>query len=514
MFFRIGIEKGDYSWKHFLQQEGIPYCEIDPGQNINPEEITVYLPGNSSPLPDSSVLDYLDQGGTVIMTARLAAEFFRLRTGKRKYTFRFSDPDSIFGSVGLVDFCSFRKMNLPGEKWEVLDDSLGISALNYGRGRILSLPFEPADELINTKVVRKKFPADRDEYPSEKVARISRGQIRKIIRISLEYLSHWRGIPFIQLWYYPLSARNIFIFRLDTDFCNSQEARDIYDLCRDHDIRATWFIDTGSQLRLEQDYSKFTDHEIGFHCQRHRLFHDLQKDAFYIDQGLERMQAAGIIPRGYAAPFGDWYPELAALLAERDFCYSSEFAISYDDLPAHYPALPDSTSLLQIPVHPVSPGRLRRSHFSVKQMTEYFAARLDEKLITGDPVIFYHHPHHQLLQVISNLFIQAKMKNILNLTMLELARWWKIRNRQNLDCKIDDVLLQITGLEPDERFSLRISTPNGDVICKAEKQINLSKIKFAVNMETYSLKPDVKLRRLHWRDLLYDYESLRGKLRQ
>ena len=60
---------------------------------------------------------------------------------------------------------------------------------------------------------------------------------------------------------------------------------------------------------------------------------------------------------------------------DMDFEYSSEFTLDYDDLP-FFPYLKDGFSkVLQIPIHPISLGRLRRSHFSKNEMLKYLDKR-------------------------------------------------------------------------------------------------------------------------------------------
>ena len=45
------------------------------------------------------------------------------------------------------------------------------------------------------------------------------------------------------LFPFPNEKQSIFNFRIDTDFASEEEIDSVYQLCLDHDISATWFVD-------------------------------------------------------------------------------------------------------------------------------------------------------------------------------------------------------------------------------------------------------------------------------
>jgi hypothetical protein len=83
---------------------------------------------------------------------------------------------------------------------------------------------------------------------------------------------------------------------------------------------------------------------------------------------------------------------------------------------------------LQLPIHPISTGRLTNARFTEKEMINYYINRLNYQLNIDEPVVFYHHPVHERFEVFDEIFSVLKALSIKNQTMLEYARWWKNRN--------------------------------------------------------------------------------------
>lgn len=496
-----------------LKQEGIPFFVISPGVSLDPQEIScLVLPYQSEGVISSDIISYIDEGGAVLMEASRAADIFGVVTSRSRSRYRIPHNREIFGSLGLTDFISFRKLKLAAQCCEKIDDGLGIISFYYGRGRITVLPFSVEQEILNYSYCRRKFPGITAEFPSEIVARICKGKVRKIVRICLEDLIHWRELPFVQLWYYPKPVRSIFIFRLDTDFCKLEDARSMFAICQETGIRSTWFVDTVSSSRLENFYAKFTDQEVGLHCFRHLVFHDPGKDRENIERGISALVNAGINARGYAAPFGEWDPRLSEILQEKGFIYSSEFTNNYDDLP-FFPVVDNNQqTILQIPIHPVSPGRLRRSHYNEELMLEYYTRIIEQKIYWGDPVIFYHHPHHRLERLIEGIFRSVKDYKLDNWTMLDFAKWWHKRNSSEISLEISGNKIRIDA-HPDfiRTASLRISSPYGETIVPASPEYDITQLKWQKQPVPEPLSGEEKVRRWHWRDWLHDYESYLGR---
>ncbi|MCD4796131.1 MAG: hypothetical protein K8R49_03035, partial [Candidatus Cloacimonetes bacterium] len=232
-----------------------------------------------------------------------------------------------------------------------------------------------------------------------------------------------------------------------------------------------------------------------------------ERNSNNLKTALSKLEKADIEPNGFAAPFGEWNPALAQVLEDMNFAYSSEFTLDYDDLP-FFPFLKDGFSaVLQIPIHPISSGRLRRSHFSEEEMLEYYRKHIEAK--QNEPIIIYHHPHHHHFKVFDEVFKIINKKKFHNITMSEYSSWWKKRSQVKMDLKYDGN--EIISENPKESIYLRISTKDGDAVTNMNHRILLSKLDLKQPEKIIQPEKIERIRKKHWRDLLYNYESRRRK---
>ncbi|MCK4653863.1 MAG: hypothetical protein KAU01_05420, partial [Candidatus Cloacimonetes bacterium] len=436
MRLKIGIVGFHPGWEILLNQIGVSF-EIISFKTIPEPDIfsVIIIPEKLNINQKEPILQYLRSGGSVLFYSKTYADICGFNTKTKKVSYLLSEENSIFSNVGLVDVNSKIEI-IKSKDLQVLDVGLKIYHQQIGNGFLLVIPFDINTLILDSKSVRKKFYSERKELPSEIVARVSKCKIREIIKVSLEYLHQQRGLPFVHKWYYPRDWESMFIFRLDTDFCSSEDADSMYKVCKDNNIRATWFLDTGSEDRL-QNYSKMQDQEMALHCEKHLVFDDCERNSNNLKTALSKLEKASIDPKGFAAPFGDWNPALAQVLEDLAFEYSSEFTLDYDNLP-FYPFFKGRfTEVLQIPIHPISLGRLRRSHFSKEEMINYYKKLIEEKIELNKPIIIYHHPHHHHFEVFNKVFEVVNGKEINNITMLEYVQWWKKRSQMQLDLNFE-----------------------------------------------------------------------------
>ena len=249
------------------------------------------------------------------------------------------------------------------------------------------------------------------------------------------------------------------------------------------------------------------DQEIGLHCFRHLVFDNYSANFENIDAGMKNLQLSNIKVNGFAAPFGSWNTSLNDALEKSNFTYSSEFVPSYDDLPFNIYSNNQYSNILQIPIHPISLGRLRRSHFTKNEMIEYYKNIIDEKHKRNEPVIIYHHPHHKLLDVIEAVFGYVKKLGLANITMKEYADWWQKRNQIKMDISFEDNELRMNVDDVD------MTVISNNKICnfKSKAKVDLSKLSFNRKESSLRSKKMRLTRKYHWRDTLYDYESWKGR---
>lgn len=458
-----------------LKQEGIAYSQIESCLQFNIEKLDILIMNDQFPISEISIyLQYVKKGGTILCDGKSFGKLLQQPVKKKYVKYLTAADNSIFRSLGFLEIDSY--INVVKFNGEYLDQSLTIFYHQIGEGKILCLPFDLSNVIFRANCKRKKFFDFRKELPSERVSAVSKEKFRLLLRLSLAYLLVHKNKPLTVKR--VTTANGIFIFRIDTDFCSLEEAKKMYELCQQFHIKATWFVDTKSQENLTF-YKSMNNQEIGFHCERHIVFRNEHENYQNIQTGLQKLADLQIFPSGFAAPFGEWNHSLQKAIENAGFLYSSEFCYDYDNLPS-YPYINNQfSSVLQIPIHPISAGRLRRSHYSDEEKISYFKKIIDDVYQEERPVILYHHPHHQMWSVWKEIFSYVNEKNMQKMTMLEYFQWWKERENGSSD-------LKKINLEENQNFHHR----------------------------EYDRKMLKKSIRRHWRDLLYDYEHYQGKKRQ
>ena len=493
------------AWRLILEQIGTAYHSVEKAE-ISAEKSAVMIVEDLASAR-WEVSQFLQSGGRVLFSAKAYSQFYRQKLNKLKVRTLFASADKEFSDLAPIDL-QF-KISVPASTrgLNCANQGLQLYRGKEGSGQYYILPVDLVSEIENYRAKRKKFVAERRELPSEIVAASSKAALRELITRILQELYNQHDLPFIQKSYIPTNQRN-FIFRVDTDFCSTAEAEALYEICRQNNISATWFVDTQNVERLQNCYHTFKDQELALHCYRHLVFEDYQENYQNLQNGLENLAIIPDHSSGFAAPFGSWNFALDWALNQLDFSYSSEFVPSYDDLP-FYPLIEGKRSqVLQIPIHPISLGRLRRSHFSPAEMLDYYKKIITQKAANAEPIIIYHHPHHAHLEVFSQLFQYLQEQKIDNLTMQDYADFWQ--QRQDYQPHISFADEQIKLEEIDEAIDLRIAYRGKFALSKNKRTIALTKLDFKDKVDKTN-RNDKLARKYHWRDTLYAYESWRGR---
>ena len=512
----VGISEETPGWKLVLEQIGVPCEKVHFDKPISTDAFVVIIVQNLGKMQNiKHILEYLHNGGSILIEANAAKRLLSQNVKRMYLKTLHADECPLFSQSIGCDI--FRWAQVP-ETTNHCRNQKGknvISVSSYGKGTAVILPSGLIASLLSTDVRQKFFDSEYGERPpSEKVSKISKGSIRHIVQNMLVYLYHRRGVPFVHLWNFPDGEKNVFSFRVDTDFGTRQEVEELYSLCRENRIPATWFVETKSQERWIHFYRDMKDQEISYHCYCHRIFPDDRRNRENIIRGLNILRNEGIHPKGYAAPYGEWNPVLGKVLQEMQFEYSSEFELAYDDLP-FYPYLGNSFStVLQIPIHPVSIGNLRRARHTEEQFISYYQNVIRQKLVSGDPIFIYHHPGHQSLDVFQEIFREIQQQNIPSMSMGDYSAWWKRRSRIDwtpvyrdkkfyLDVQNGDATVYLRAISPDKKCA----------VFPFQKVIETDKLDWK---EQNQLSP-VRSPRVRRRDFLrlwiYRMENIYGKLK-
>ena len=462
MKIRVGILGRNVSgWNALLRQIGVPFRQA-AGTLAAAEWSAVVVADDARTEEISSAREYLRAGGAVLCSGTVHALLTGEAPGRRSLRYLLQDEaGGEFPGIGLVDVSAPCVVPAGANCVQAADGRPAVLVGPFGAGTLVALPFDAPTVLEDPRCTYKSFWADRRRLPFEYLSHVSRGGVRSLVARALELLHHRRGLPFVHLWHFPGNARSVLAFRIDTDHGTAAEIDSLASLLHRHDVRATWFVHVGAQEKLLPRFAALEGHEIGVHCYEHEAFHDPAA----IDRDLERAQAAmrsaGIPFTGYAGPYGRWSTALARSVARHGFEYSSEFSYDYDNLPSFPMEAGKAESVLQVPIHPISIGSLRRQGCTSDEMRQYFARTVDRILAAGDPLFFYHHPKNLHPDVLESLFGRMKEEKVGTILLGEYARWWKVRESVALEAETDGDRVTLASAGSAGNVQCRITRSDG-----------------------------------------------------
>ena len=286
---------------------------------------------------------------------------------------------------------------------------------------------------------------------------------------------------------------------------------------RESGVDATWFVDVRAHESWLPHFSTLTGQEIGLHCYEHRVAGDPAWNRRQIARGRDLLDAVGLSPRGFAAPYGTWRPDFASIIDEFGFAYSSEFSCAYDTLPL-YPEIHDRLfRTLQVPIHPVSIGSLRRIGATAPQMDEYFRSLTAMKLARQEPLFFYHHPAHRHWDVVRHLLEGIRTLGIKPMSMGAYAMWWKDRAGVPLQMSVTKGVLSCSAADTLLRRDLALHAMRSDgteAIFNPAEQVVLGTLSWQ-RETSFPNPPDIRrIREIDPRRLLGDlYNAMLRRLK-
>lgn len=462
----IGLLHYELVWELLLEQIGVSWNTISDIHSLSPASLSILIVNrNLTHSEEELVRQFAHAGGAVLCTIR-ADTMAGFRAGRKKYItslFPQRRPEYYFEHI-----CDLYQQVVHFE-----NDTL-IRSEFVGTGILSYCGIDLAQCYADNRSMRKNFPADARRLPNERTVRCSKNMIRRIVQTHLEFLSHRRNLPFVHKWYYPDNAPTICTFRIDTDKGTKEEIEEIYQICDRHDIPATWFLDVRSHEQWLSYFTTFKRQEIGIHCYDHVVYNSTLLNKENFEKARVRLERIGIRPVGIAAPTGEWNGAVGTAMEQMGMAYSSEFGYDYDNLPS-YPVITDRfSSVVQLPVHPVCVGSLRRAGLSPKAMAMYFQSVIDEKIALSEPVCLYHHPTHPPHEIFNEVFEYIHTRKITPMLYREYAQWWNERRANRLSAVLDGTQLMFNGNENEHQWT-RISMPDQtETLVPAQSGIDLS----------------------------------------
>ncbi len=466
-------------WEQLLEQEGVPFSYGELETQIHTCSMLVVnrlLKGSEV----KTIEQYLQSGGAVLGYADHLTGVCGTTTRRERLEYLVAEHDDIFSNVSLVDVEILADIPREANVLRTQHDTYAVFAGKLGGGYVVMFPFDVATLMCDVRAADKSFYSDRERLPSERVSLVSKGELRHLVHDALQYLHHARNVPYAHVWYFPDGKRNLFAFRIDSDKGSRNEIDELYHVALENDISMSWFLDVKSHEEWLQHFAFLAGQEIGVHCYEHQTYETFDANVKNISKAKRKLEQVGISSPGFTAPFGIWNSELAKAIEKTVFEYSSEFSFAYDSFPV-YPSNGEQTFLtLQVPIHPICIGSLRRVGYTEGQMKEYFRRVIEEKLLRGEPLFFYHHPTHHCRDVVQFIFRYVAEKGIENTTMLEYARWWKKRLSNRLEISFENTKCKVRSPKSvDESLWLRVVNPDKrEVVVPVSDEIDLQSIEW------------------------------------
>jgi hypothetical protein len=497
MRIHVGVIGNHPGWLLLLQQEGIPFS-VDVNE-IAIDGFSVVIAGDDTPSGIGlQLLEYLKQGGSVLCSGKTFQQFAGIKMNEKFIQYLVPNSNPEFANIDLVDI--YRRCLMHPEANTIQSDDGKPSTFvgEYGGGYVIVLPFDAGEAILDYRTATKSFYAESSRLPFENVSLVSKGAILRLVSRALEILHHRRNLPYVHFWYYPKDARSIFAFRIDTDLADRSKIKSLYETLksigggsRDKHITATWFVDVKSQKRWLADYANMLDQEIGIHCYEHKKFGSLEKFRDDVRQAIGVMSQVGLHPTCSAAPYGQWNEEIGEATESFGFQYTSEFSYDYDNLPS-FPYLRSKFSnVLQLPIHPISIGNLRRQGFDKQDILKYYESLLKRKLAANEPCFIYHHPKNGYEEVLKNIFEFVCQNNISIVRMKEYVEWWKKRIEVKAQFEYAGSTLRVNRDSSEESIWVHIKQNNGlETLIPMSSEISFHNLKWTSKPSSISVSQD------------------------
>ena len=464
MRVRAGLITTSPVWEILLAQEGFPWKVLRSPYELNVENFSVVLADELKGKDwEEAVKAYIEKGGAAVVSQE---DFSRLVDGRcRLEQFKYLVPaqGSVLNKTRFIDIPGRALVHERGGELQTEKGSMALPVLPYGNGMISTLPFDLDRYIRDTRGRRKLFSSPVAPLPSERVSRVPKGRLRSVVQSVLEALHHARGISHVHLWYFPGTLSNVFGLRIDTDYSYRNDVQRLYSLIKELELPATWFLHVKDHIGWIRDFVSMEGQEIGVHCYAHEVYGSSGLNRLSIAKARDLLLGAGIDPVGFAAPYGIWGEELPVDLEGLGFLYSSEFGFDYDNF-VSFPLIGgEISSILHVPVHPISPGRLARDGYQESDMVRYYAAVMERKLAVHEPIFFYTHPGDGHFDLLRSLFDRVGVESVKAMTFSEYARWWLERERIlkaiDITVKEDEIDFGLDDGEPSQGIRAAIVAP-------------------------------------------------------
>src|SRR3989344_3791799 len=432
----IGLIKNEYGWKRILEQEKVPWENINLNKNIKGYSFLIL---NSRDLDENKInkiKSYLSKGGAMLTDTLSFKQLDKHRKISKVYIKNISGKDVLFRNINSI--------NIEKIGYKIKNSSI-IYKSRFGKGFVIVLPFD-LNLLMLDKRSKKSYLSSNHTLLKENLSLVSKGDLRRLIINCFHYLYFIRNLPYIHIWYYPKNYESVFSYRIDLDIFNQNEINNIIKIINKYKISFTWFLSVIDNKNHQDGIKNLHNlkQDLQSHSYEHLVYNSFDENYKNILESSNFISKIYKKPIGFAGPFGYWNKNLGIALEKLNYLYSSEFSLSYDDLP-FYPYLEKSESkVLQLPIYPACIGLMIHRLYSKKQMKDYFDYLIEMRYKKQMPLFLYDHPNNGVgnypdvldytLNKIENL------DNVLITTMTDFAKFWRKREKIKFKIKNNKII--------------------------------------------------------------------------
>ncbi len=290
---------------------------------------------------------------------------------------------------------------------------------------------DPFERLLATEGIETSWRI-RGYTVSERIGRNDRAKIRRRLIGRLREVVAKAGGVWARLSAYPFPYRSAFNLRVDLDehlpddyFAFARAREPIEDA-------TTHFVSTAAYGDDPDVLADLRRHDTHSHGHYHVVYREPEANRVNLRRAIDRLDAAGIEGRGFAAPHGRWNPGLAEELEEIGCGFSSEFQVGYDDLPFLPWMGKRRSTVLQVPIHPICDGLfLDAGAGEAAPIAAHLTAVVRAKIAAGEPAFVYGHPERRLgrfPEIVAALAGAVDDEALVWRVGLEaFVRWWRWR---------------------------------------------------------------------------------------
>ena len=414
MNLSVALSPASAAWKQALEQEKVSYRVLNALSELDPESYPVAVLTQRPSLQElSDWRKYLHGGGRLVTTEEAG----------RTLSGRFSDR------ILLVEDPSEMQASL-------------------GRYR------------------EKEFYFEKDRFVTEVAASLPAGRWRRAFVAALQKAFWSLGLPYVRLSYYPAAYDGLFCFRMDFDNFIEEDFNNTCGLIKRYPGIVSCFVNMKSFEGKAREVRRLSDGAgtIGSHGYIHHVYDRYAQNRWNVERAEELLKQCGVSTRGFSAPHGLWNPLLQRVLEEKNYSYSSEFTLNYDDLPFFPVVHGKASSVLQVPTHPVCEGVfMERYGFDESMITGYYSKVISEKMAAFEPALIFGHPDGRIgrhPQIFHQLMTEVgRWPHSWKTDLDSWTEWWRDRSSWTFDLAWEDGL-KTRSFPADPRASLEFFFPN------------------------------------------------------